>query len=592
MVQANEKVERGERARALRWLASLARPHRGKIALACAALVLSGAVSLTLPAVAGRVVDAALVDKSLDRLRGIVFGLFGLFAVSAVLNYSETWLLRSTAVRILRELRARLFDHLTTLSPAFFERERVGDLISRLNNDIGSIGELLTHSVASALQQGLMLLGALAILSVLHTELLGVMLLCVPPVVIVSVLFGKRFEKLSKRQQQNLADATVTAEESLAGIRTVQAFVAEPEVRTRYGERVERVLQLGLRLARTWGAFGALVSFFSFAAVTLVVWHGGRLVVADELSPGQLTSFLLYTGAVASSVGTLTSVWGGLKAATGATARVRELLATAPAVADAASPRSLPPVRGEVAFDSVRFAYPTRLDSPALDGVTLALRPGELVALVGPSGAGKSTLIALLLRFHDPQHGAVRLDGIDVREVRLAELRRALGLVPQEVFLLGGTIEENLRLAQPSASDAELEAAARAAAAHEFIAALPEGYRTIVGERGVRLSGGERQRIAIARVLLADPRVVLLDEATSALDAESEHAVQQGLARLFEGRTTLVIAHRLATVKRADRVVLLERGRVLAAGTHEELLASAPLYRRLCELQMLDLGEG
>jgi ABC transporter fused permease/ATP-binding protein len=591
MTAAEKELERGERARALRWLASLAAPYRGKIALACLALMLSGGVSLLLPAVAGRVVDAALVEKSLERLRGIVLGLIALFAVSATFSYAETWLLRSTAARILRGLRARLFDHLTTLSPAFFERERVGELISRLNNDVGSIGELLTHSLASALQQALMLAGAIVLLGVLHPQLLGVMLLCVPPVVVVAVLFGLRFEKLSKRQQQNLADATVTAEESLAGIRTVQAFVAEPEVRARYGERVGRVLDLGLRLARTWGAFGALVSFFSFTAVTLVLWYGGRLVVEGELSPGELTSFLLYTGTVAAAVGTLTSVWGGLKSATGATARVRELLSTQPVVSDPPAPRQLASVRGEVVFDAVRFAYPSRPDAPAIEGVALAVRPGEMVALVGPSGAGKSTLLALLLRFHDPQQGAVRLDGVDVRELRLAELRRALGLVPQEVFLLGGTIEENLRLARPGASDAELEAAARAAAAHDFIAALPEGYRTVVGERGVRLSGGERQRIAIARVLLADPRVVLLDEATSALDAESEHAVQQGLARLFEGRTTLVIAHRLATVKRADRVVLLERGRVVAAGTHEELLATAPLYRRLCELQMLDLGE-
>jgi subfamily B ATP-binding cassette protein MsbA len=585
-------VDRREGLRALRWLLGLARPHRGRIALACGALILSGAVSLVLPAVAGRVVDAALVERSLERLRGIVLGLIGLFAVSAGFSYAETWLLRSTAARILRALRASLFDHLTTLSPAFFERERVGELISRLNNDVGSIGELLTRSLAGALQQALLLVGALALLGVLHTRLLGVMLLCVPPVVVVAVLFGLRFEKLSKRQQQNLADATVTAEESLAGIRTIQAFTAEPQVRSRYGERVDRVLELGLRLARTWGGFGALVSFFSFSAVTLVLWYGGTLVVEDELSPGELTSFLLYTGTVAAAVGTLTSVWGGLRSATGATARVRELLATETTVADPLAPRPLGEVRGAVELEGVTFAYPSRPDDPALDDVTLHVRAGEMVALVGPSGAGKSTLISLLPRFHDPQRGVLRLDGVDVRELRLAELRGALGLVPQEVFLLGGTIEENLRMARPDASDAELEAAARAAAAHDFIAALPEGYQTVIGERGVRLSGGERQRVAIARVLLADPAVVLLDEATSALDAESEHAVQQALARLFEGRTTLVIAHRLATVKRADRVVLLEGGRISAQGTHEQLLQDSPLYRRLCQLQMLDLKGG
>jgi subfamily B ATP-binding cassette protein MsbA len=589
--QAEERPGRGEGLRSLRWLARLARPYRRPIALACAALVVSGAVSLVMPAVAGRVVDAALIERSLDRLRSVVLGLVGLLAVSACFSYAETWLLRSTAARILRDLRARLFGHLTTLSPAFFEGERVGELISRLNNDVGSIGELLTQSLASTLQQTLMLVGAVTLLGILHAELLGVMLLCVPPVVIVAVLFGLRFEKLSKRQQKNLAEATVAAEESLAGIRTVQSFTAEPLARARYGERVDHVLDLGLRLARTWGAFGSLVTFFSFTAATMVLWYGGTLVVRGELSPGELTSFLLYTAAVASAVGSLTSVWGRLKSATGATARVRELLATTPVVADPPSPRPLGAVRGAVDFEAVSFAYPSRPDDLALDHVSLSVRPGEMVALVGPSGAGKSTLISLLPRFHDPQQGAVRLDGIDVRELGLVELRGALGLVPQEVFLLGGTVEENLRLARPDAEQQQLEAAARGAAAHEFIAALPEGYRTVVGERGVRLSGGERQRIAIARVLLADPAVVLLDEATSSLDAESEHAVQQALARLFEGRTTLVIAHRLATVKRADRVVMLEQGRITAEGTHEELLGSSPLYRRLCELQMLDLHE-
>ena len=589
--QARERPERGESLRSLRWLAQLARPYRRPIALACAALVFSGAVSLVMPAVAGRVVDAALIERSLDRLRSVVLGLVGLLAVSAGFSYAETWLLRSTAARILRDLRARLFGHLTTLSPAFFEGERVGELISRLNNDVGSIGELLTQSLASTLQQTLMLVGAVTLLGILHTELLGVMLLCVPPVVIVAVLFGLRFEKLSKRQQKNLAEATVAAEESLAGIRTVQSFTAEPLARARYGERVDHVLDLGLRLARTWGAFGSLVTFFSFTAATMVLWYGGTLVVRGELSPGELTSFLLYTAAVASAVGSLTSVWGRLKSATGATARVRELLATTPIVADPPSPRSLGRVRGAVEFQGVRFAYPSRPDDLALEDVDLVVRPGEMVALVGPSGAGKSTLISLLPRFHDPQHGAVRLDGIDVRELGLAELRRSLGLVPQEVFLLGGTVEENLRLARQEADQQQLEAAARGAAAHDFIAALPQGYRTVVGERGVRLSGGERQRIAIARVLLADPAVVLLDEATSSLDAESEHAVQQALARLFEGRTTLVIAHRLATVKRADRVVMLEQGRITAEGTHEELLGASPLYRRLCELQMLDLRD-
>jgi ATP-binding cassette, subfamily B, bacterial MsbA len=568
------------------------RPYTGRLVLVGIAMVLSGSVALILPSVAGRVVDAALVEKSLDRLKEIILGMLVLFAISAGLGFFVNNLLRVTAAQMLKALRQRLHAHLLTHPPSFFERERVGDLLSRLTSDVGSIGEVLTSHLVGGAQQLLVLVGGLTILLVLHPRLTGWMLLAVPPVVLAAVFFGFRFEKLSKDQQKRHADANVAAEESFAGIRTVKAFVREDVERNRYGELLERVLAMAFRLARVWGAFTAVVTFCTFAALTLVLWFGGKLVILGELTPGQLTSFLIYTGMVGGAIGSVASLYGSLSSAAGATQRVRELLESVPAITDPPDPVPLARPKGSLAFRRVRFRYPGKEDSaPAIDGIDLALAPGEVVALVGPSGGGKSTLVSLLLRFHDPQEGEVRLDEVDVRRYALADLRRAIGLVPQEIFLFGGTVAENIRYGRIDAGDEEVRLAASSAQAHEFIAALPQGYDTLVGERGVRLSTGERQRIALARVFLKDPPVVLLDEATSSLDAQSEHLVQRALGRLFEHRTTLVIAHRLATVRRADRVVLLDRGRIVEQGTHEELLANDGLYRRFCELQLLDTAD-
>ena len=580
---------RPARLAAWRWLLGLAAPYKLRLGVAGASLVASTAVGLVVPWVVGQGIDAALVASSLESLRALIVGLIGLLLVRGGSVFVEVYALRSAGALILRDLRARLHSRLLDLTPAFFESQRTGDLLSRLGSDVDTVAGALTDEIIHALDSLLSMLGALAILLALHTGLTGVMLLAVPPVVVVAVLFGLRLERLSKERQDAFAAAGVVAEESLAGIRTVQAFAREPEERARYAGAIERATALALRAARAWGAFSAVVGTVAMSAVALVIWHGATLIVAKQLTPGQLTSFLIYTISVAASVGSLTGLYANLRAALGATERVRELLATEPAVRDAPDAVALEPgaVRGHLALEEVSFAYASAPDRPALHGVSLEARPGEVVALVGPSGAGKSTIVNLALRFYDAAAGTVRLDGTDVRRLRLSSLRAAIGLVPQDIFLFGGTIAENIRYGRPGASDAEVAAAAEAAQAAGFIARLPEGYASIVGERGVRLSTGERQRIAIARVFLKDPALVVLDEATSALDAESEHLVTRALDTLMKGRTTLVVAHRLSTVLRAGRVVLVESGRITDQGPHAELFARSALYRRLCELQML-----
>ncbi|MEK7469066.1 MAG: ABC transporter transmembrane domain-containing protein [Planctomycetota bacterium] len=569
-----------------RWFASLVRPYSVRLAVAAVSLCASSGLNLVFPYLVGQSIDVAFVSKSIGGLNSFALVFVGLFAVSASLDFLESWLIQSAAARMLRDLRGRLQAHLLTLTPAFYDARRTGELLSRLNTDVGILGGVLTRDLVNGLQRSLILAGALAILLSVHLRLTGIMLAAVPPIIAAAVLFARRIEKVSEREQDLLAETNVAAEEALSGIRTVQSFAREPEERSRYGEKLRLLFGIQMKSAVAWGLFHSLVQLLAGCAIGLVVWYGLRLAAQDRLSHGQLASFLLYTVAVATSVGSLTSLYGRLAAAGGATIRIREILNTTPAVADAPDAKPLAHSKGEVSFNAVRFQYPSA-DRPALDGVTLAVASGEMLALVGPSGAGKTTLASLLLRFHDPISGAVMVDGQDIRSLKVADLRAAIGFVPQDVFLFGGTVAENIRYGKPGATEAEVKAAAEAAHAAEFVAKLPKGYETIVGERGVRLSAGERQRIAIARVFLKDPVIVLLDEATSALDAESESLVQKAFERLFQGRTTIVIAHRLATVRKATGVAVLEAGRVAEQGRHEELLAKGGLYRRLCELQML-----
>ncbi|MBI5368918.1 MAG: ABC transporter ATP-binding protein [Planctomycetes bacterium] len=577
----------------LRKLLELVRPYRGRLAVATAVVLAGAAVGLVAPRVAGSVVDAAFLERNLSRLNQIVLGLVALFAVMGLLSFGQLYLIRSTGSRMLRDLRERLFSHLLGLTPDFFETRRVGELLSRIGADLVVVQEALTEQIPSGVEAAFSFVGTLVILLILHTKLTLVALAVVPPIVLAAVWYGSRLERYSREVQDALAATATVAEEALAGVRTVQSFGREVEEAQRYGARVGELLRLALRNARAVGGFVGILQFAAFSAFALVLWYGGRLILRGELSPGELTSFLLYTFAIAGSVGSLGGLYAGYRELLGASARVFELLDARPSVADRAEAQPLARPAGRVALRGVRFRYPSAApDRWALDGVELETRPGEVVGLVGPSGAGKSTLFSLLLRFHDPAAGVVEFDGHDLRTLRLADVRRAVGIVPQEIFLFGGTIAENLRYGDPAATPEQLERAVAAAGAAGFIAALPSGMSEVVGERGVKLSAGQRQRLALARAFLKDPAILLLDEATSALDPESEELVRRALETLMTGRTTFVIAHRLATARRADRILVLDGGRVVEAGTHDALYASNGLYRRYWDLQSLSGAGG
>ncbi len=568
-------------------LYGVARPYLARLLLATGVMLLGAGAGLIAPRIAGMVVDAALLEQSLERLNTIVLSLIGLFAVLGLLGYAELYLVRSTGARMLHDLRTRLFRHLVDLSPDFYESRRVGELLSRLGTDLAVLQGSLSEQIPNGIQAVFTFAGTLVLLLILHTKLTVVALAVVPPVVLLAVAYGSRVERLSTEVQDRLAETSSVAEEVLAGVRTVQAFDRQGHESLRYGERVAALLGLQLRNARVVGAFVGLMNFAGFSAFGLVLWYGGRLILRKELTPGELTSFLLYTFAIAGSVGTLGGLYAGFRELRGASARVFEMLNTVPTIRDAPDARPLGRPTGRVTFRGMDFRYPSAGDRLALQEIDFEVEAGEMVGLVGPSGAGKSTLFSLLLRFHDATRGAVEIDGVDVRALRLADLRRAIAVVPQEIFLFSGTVEENLRYGRLDATPEQIRKAAEQAGADGFIRALPRGYAEIVGERGVKLSAGQRQRIAIARAFLKDPAILLLDEATSSLDPESEEVVQMALSALLTGRTTLVIAHRLATARRANRILVLENGRIVGAGRHDRLHAENELYRRYWELQSL-----
>ena len=562
------------------------RPFRGGLAIAIVALLLASAISLAFPQVVKYLLDAAFQKHDRALLNRIAMGMLAMFAVQAVLNYIQTYWLSATGERAVAGLRRELFAKLLTMPPAFFADRRTGELTSRLGADIGLLQGVMGHQVAEFSRQLLALTGGVIVLTLMQTKLMLTALAVVPVVIGSAVYFGMRLKKISAAVQDQVADATAHAEEVFSQIRVVQGFAQEPAEAARYGSRIGRVIDRALKRAHIRAMFFGVLTLTTFGAITVVVWQGGLMVLTNELTAGGLVAFMLYTVTIAAAIGALATSFSAFQEAIGAAERVFELLEGHADIADPAVPVPLPvPVRGEIELRDVRFRYHAESADAILDGLSLRVAPGEVVALVGPSGAGKTTISSLLTRFWDVEGGAVLLDGIDVRELRLHDVRTVVGTVPQDPALFAGTVRENIAYARPDATPEEVEAAAQVANAHDFITHLPLGYDTIVGERGIKLSGGQRQRIAIARAVLKNPAVLVLDEATSALDNESERLVEAALERLLVGRTTLIIAHRLSTVQRADRLVVLDGGKIVEEGTHAELLRRGGIYARLFQMQ-------
>jgi subfamily B ATP-binding cassette protein MsbA len=557
------------------------RPYALRLTIAALCLLVAAGVSLAFPQIVRQLLDAAFEKRDAALLDRIAVGLVALFLLQGAMNFIQVYLLTSTGERVIASLRQDVFAHLVRLSPAFFADRRTGELTSRLSADLVVLQSLLNTWVSELSRQSLFLVGGVILLTLTHPRLTTTTLAVVPIVVGAAFIFGRRLRRASTGVQDRVAEAMGTADEAFSQIRTVQSFVREDEETRRYGALLSGVVDAAVRRARLRALFFGVVGFVGFAGVVTVLWQGGRLVLEGLLTPGALVSFLLYAITVAAAVGSLASLFGAYQEAVGAAARVFELLDTRPTVSEPAQPMLMRrPLRGEVIVDRVSFRYAETLPL-ALDDVSLHIAPGEVVALVGPSGAGKTTLALLLPRFWDVTSGRITLDGIDVRELSFADLRGAIGIVPQEPALFSGTVRDNIEYGNPDATEAEIVAAARAAHALEFIERLPKGLDTRVGERGVKLSGGQRQRLAIARVFLKDPAVVVLDEATSSLDTESERLIEEAMVELLRGRSTLIIAHRLSTVRRADRVVVLDHGRVVESGSHDELLAASGVYAKL-----------
>ena len=571
----------------LRALWPFVRQHAGLFAAWLCALALASAATLSFPVAFKQMIDGGFHSGgNIDR---VFLGVFIVVLVLAIASAARFYFVSLLGERVVADLRRQLYGHLVGLDAEFHDRTRSGELVSRLSADSELLRSVVGSSMSVALRSSITVIGSIVMLFVTSPKLAAYALVGIPLAVLPIVLGARRLEKASRASQDRVADANTLASETLGAVRTVQAHAREPYELKRFGDAVSVAVETARKRIRAQSLVTATVITLVFGAVVLVLWSGAHDVIGGRMTTGELGQFVFYALIGGGSVGALAEVWNELQRAAGGMGRIAELLNETPTIRAPASPRRLPaPVKGEIRFDNVSFHYPSRPDLPALDDFDLTVNPGETVALVGPSGAGKSTVFSMLLRFHDAQSGSVRIDGVDLRDLDPAHLREHIALVPQQPTIFAASAAENIRYGKLDATDAELHAAAEAAEADDFIRELPGGFDSQLGERGARLSGGQQQRIAIARALLKDAPILLLDEATSALDAQSERAVQHALERLMAGRTTLVIAHRLATVLKANRIVVMDRGRIVAQGTHAELLAQDGLYAELARLQFLD----
>lgn len=584
----NEEREKSKKIGSLAALWPFILPYRLLMLAALFALSATACVSLILPMAVRRVVDNFNTSDGalLDLYFSAALGIAGLLAIGTALRYA---LVTRLGERVVADIRKAVFGRVIGLSPSFFERVMTGEVLSRITTDTTLILSVLGSSISIALRNVLLFFGGMILMLFTSAKLTGMVLLIVPAVVVPILVLGRKMRKLSRENQDWIAASSGNASEALLSVQTVQAFTHEDISRSAFGEVTEKSFDAARRRIWTRAQMTAIVIFLVFTGIVGVLWIGATDVRNGSMSAGELVQFVIYAVMVAGSVAALSEIFGELQRAAGATERLVELLHAEDTVNDPETPLALPqPVRGEITFEDVHFAYPNRPGVAALDGVNLRIAPGETVAVVGPSGAGKTTIIQLIQRFYDPDSGAICLDGMRVDALTRDAFRKHIALVPQDPVIFAASARENIRFGRPDATDAEIEDAAKAAAAHDFIEALPDGYDSYLGERGVMLSGGQKQRIAIARAILRDAPVLLLDEATSALDAESERAVQHAVDDLSEGRTTVIVAHRLATVKKADRIIVMDQGRIVASGAHDALVSEDGLYARLARLQFTD----